>query len=244
MDVDAPVRIASDGDNQGAAQAKGGSQGIDDSTGAAQVGPVEANAPVRVLSDGENQAGAQRGSTGKQSTTDSEGAAQVGPVDVDAPVRIASDGDNQGAAQAKGGSQGIDDSTGAAQVGPVEANAPVRVLSDGENQAGGGGGDDGGGDPPPGGTPGEDPSEPGPTDPGREGVQSPEGSADVAGRLVSASTPSDGGPVAAALPAGLGELPFTGLAAWLLFATGAWLFGIGLCLQRRLARQEAGIRSL
>ena len=72
VDVDAPVRIASDGDNRGAAQAKGGSQGIDDSTGAAQVGPVEANAPVRVLSDGENQAGAQRGSGGKQSTTDSD----------------------------------------------------------------------------------------------------------------------------------------------------------------------------
>ena len=54
--VDAPVRIASDGDNQGAAQAKGGSQGVDDSTGAAQVGPVEANAPVRLLSDGDNQA--------------------------------------------------------------------------------------------------------------------------------------------------------------------------------------------
>ncbi len=65
VDVDAPVRIASDGDNQGAAQAKGGSQGIDDSTGAAQVGPVEANAPVRVLSDGENQAGAQRDSDGQ-----------------------------------------------------------------------------------------------------------------------------------------------------------------------------------
>jgi hypothetical protein len=62
--VDAPVRIASDGDNQGAAQAKGGSQGIDESTGAAQVGPAEANAPVRVLSDGDNQAGGAGGDRG------------------------------------------------------------------------------------------------------------------------------------------------------------------------------------
>ena len=62
--VDAPVRIASDGDNQGTAQSEGGSQGIGDSTGAAQVGPVEAHAPVRVLSDGDNQDGGAGGNGG------------------------------------------------------------------------------------------------------------------------------------------------------------------------------------
>jgi hypothetical protein len=73
VDVDAPVRIASDGDNQGAAQGKGGSQGIDDSTGAAQVGPVGANAPVRVLSDGDNEAGEAGGSGGGPPPSDTPG---------------------------------------------------------------------------------------------------------------------------------------------------------------------------
>jgi hypothetical protein len=244
VDVDAPVRIASDGDNQGAAQGQGGSQSVGDSTGAAQVGPVGANAPVRVLSDGDNEAASQGGSTGEQSTTDSTGAAQVGPVDVDAPVRIASDGDNQGAAQGQGGSQSVGDSTGAAQVGPVGANAPVRVLSDGDNKAGGAGGDGGGG-PPPGNAPDEGPAEgpTGPTEDGIDGVQSQEGDAAAGVLPVSVTTTSEGRAAAAAPSAG-SQLPFTGFTVWLLLVIGASALGSGLCVQRLLGRQEVCIRSL
>jgi hypothetical protein len=190
-------------------------QATDNSTGAAQVGPVKANAPVRVLSDGDNQAGAQGGSTGEQSATDSEGAAQVGPVDLDAPVRIASDGDNQGDAQAKGGSQGIDNSTGAAQVGPVKANAPVRVLSDGDNQAG---------DRPGASPPGEEPA--GSTQPNVNAGEEPQGETEAAGELASVNTPNGSGPLAAALSAE-GALPFTGLNLWVLLVIGAWALASG-----------------
>src|SRR5919109_111209 len=132
-------------------------QSTDNSTAAAQVGPVDVDAPVRIASDGDNEAAASEGSAAGQSTTGSEAAAQVGPVDVDAPVRIASDGDDRGEARATGGSQGVDDSTGAAQVGPVGASAPVRVLSKGNDGTAGAGGPGGGdGDVPP---PGEKPDE-------------------------------------------------------------------------------------
>jgi hypothetical protein len=201
VEVDAPVRIASDGDNQGAAQSKGGSQGIDGSTGAAQVGPGGANAPVRVLSDGDNEAAAQDGSTGEQSTTDSEGAAQLGPVEVDAPVRIASDGDNQGAAQSKGGSQGIDGSTG-----PTEGSME-------------------------------------PTEDGIHGAQPNEEDPAAGVGPASGSIPSEGGPAAAAPSTGHNELPFTGLAVWLLLVIGIWALGSGLCLHRLLGLQEVRIRS-
>jgi hypothetical protein len=223
-------------------------QSTDDSTGAAQVGPVGVNAPVRVASDGDDEAAAQGGSAGGQSTTGSEGAAQVGSVAVEAPVRIASDGENRGAARPEGGSQGVDDSTGAAQVGPVGVNAPVRVLSKGNNEpagAGGPGSDGGGGGGglsgrrggglPPGDTPDEGPSEhpTGLTHPKSSGVQAPEAETEASGGgLASVSTPNGSGPVAAA-SARQGELPFTGLTVWMLLAMGAFALASGLRLQRR-----------
>jgi hypothetical protein len=181
-----------------------------------------------------------------QSTENSTGAAQVGPVGVDAPVRIASDGDNQGAAQATGGSQSVDDSTGTAQVGPAEANAPVRVLSDGDDNVGGAGGDGRGGGPPPGDTLDEGPTDRprGPTEDRIDGAQPPGEVAGAGDRLVSVSTPSEGGPATATPSAGRDELPFTGLTVWLLLVIGVWALGSGLCLQRLLGREEVRIRSL
>jgi hypothetical protein len=140
--VDAPVRVASDGDGESTGATTAGPQTTSESTGAAQVGSVDADVPVRALSDGDdadsNPAGA---GAGQQSTGDSTAAAQVGSVDADAPVRVASDGDNTGDGSARAGSaeQSTADSNGAAQVGAADVAVPVRVLSDGHGPDGSGG---------------------------------------------------------------------------------------------------------
>ena len=82
--VDAPVRVASDGDSATTGASAGGPQATGDSTGSAQVTSVDANAPVRVLSDGDDTerrriGGRYGSSTGPgQSADDSAGSAQVG----------------------------------------------------------------------------------------------------------------------------------------------------------------------
>src|ERR671914_507197 len=117
VQVNAPVRVASDGNDEQPSASVGGPQTTSDSAGAAPVGPVGGNASVRVLSDGENSSaggggagggsggGAAGGSSagGPQAVNDSIGAAQVGPVEADAPVRVASDGDNGSAQSGSGG---------------------------------------------------------------------------------------------------------------------------------------------
>jgi hypothetical protein len=160
--------------------------------------------------------------------------------------------------------QSTDDSTGAAQVGPVGVNAPVRVLSKGDDEPAGGGGPRSGGSSggglPPGDTPDEGPSEPptGRTQLKSSGGQAPEAETEAAGGLASVgtpdgsgpstpdgsgpSTPNGAGPLAAA-SAEHGELPFTGLAVWMLLVTGAFVLASGLRLQRRLML-EGRTRSL
>jgi hypothetical protein len=131
--VDAPVRVASDGDGSSAGVSGGAPQTTSESTGAAQVTSVDANAPVRVLSDGNDAEAASSGvGAGEQTTGDSTAAAQVGSADVDAPVRVLSDGDNAPAESggASAGEQSAAESTGAAQVGSPSVAAPVRVLSE------------------------------------------------------------------------------------------------------------------
>ena len=141
-EVNAPVRVLSDGENAPAATPATGPQTTGDSTAAAQVGSAEVNAPVRVLSDGDDGGSGTAGSGGgaaEQSTSDSTGSAQVRSVEADAPVRVLSDGDN-GSSGATGsgadaGEQSTTDSTGSAQVGSPSVSAPVRVLSDGSDAA-------------------------------------------------------------------------------------------------------------
>src|SRR5918996_374740 len=54
-DVDAPVRVLSDGDNAADDSAgQDGSQSSGESNGSAQTGDTDVDAPVRVLSDGDN----------------------------------------------------------------------------------------------------------------------------------------------------------------------------------------------
>jgi hypothetical protein len=135
--VNAPVRVASDGDDQAAGATTAGPQTTADSTGGAQVSSVAASAPVRVLSDGDDPAPASghgsAASGADQSTDDSAAGAQVGSPGVDAPVRVASDGGAAGApgdtAGTAAGPQTVRDTSGAAQVGSPRAFAPVRVLS-------------------------------------------------------------------------------------------------------------------
>jgi len=119
-----------------AAQTADPGQQIGDSTGAAQVGAVQADAPVRVLSDG-NDAEPTGVTTAPQDSGDSTGSGQVGAADVNAPVRVLSDGDNAGgeaSEPASGGTeQTADDSNGSAQVEPANVSAPIRVLSDGDD---------------------------------------------------------------------------------------------------------------
>ena len=141
--VNAPVRVASDGDSQAAGAATAAPQTTSDSSGGAQVSSVDANAPVRVLSDGDDSgsAGSGAGSAGDQSTGESQGSAQVGSPGVNAPVRVASDGDSAAAeasAATTDGSQTVGDSSGAAQVGSPRLFAPVTVLGDAQSPGSGG----------------------------------------------------------------------------------------------------------
>jgi hypothetical protein len=95
-DVDAPVRVASDGDNSSDAGSGTAApeQSVDDSSGSAQAGSPNVAAPVRVLSDGDSStgdAGADAGA-GPQTVGDSSGSAQVGSPSLFAPVRVLSGG--------------------------------------------------------------------------------------------------------------------------------------------------------
>ena len=95
LELFAPVRAASDGDNgsPGGSTGSGGSGGPAQTTttsvGAVQVGSADADAPVRVASDGDN--GSPGGSTGSggsagsQTATDSIATVQVGSGQADAP---------------------------------------------------------------------------------------------------------------------------------------------------------------
>ena len=137
VDANAPVRVASDGDNSAGGGNGGGPQATGDSAGAAQVGSAGARAPVRVLSDGDDAAPGGGGG-GPQEATGSSGSAQVGSPGVTAPVRALSDGDTT-TTGGSAGSQGVDGSTGTAQVGSPQAYLPIRVASEG--LPGGGGND-------------------------------------------------------------------------------------------------------
>jgi hypothetical protein len=154
--VNAPVRVASDGDGSTTGVTAGGPQTTGDSTGSAQVTSVHADAPVRVLSDGDDATTGQGGAGGTQDASDSLGSAQAGAVDANAPVRVGSDGDNSagggngggsqatadsgGTGQVGGaaGAQATGDSDGSAQVGSPGVTAPLRVLSDGDDATTGG----------------------------------------------------------------------------------------------------------
>jgi hypothetical protein len=131
-EVNAPVRVLSDGNNPGPSATVGGPQTTGNSNGAAQVGPTQVNAPVRVASDGDNNAAASGSAGGEQTVSDSNGSAQVGAAGASAPVRVASDGDNRSGGSGSSTTTG-DTSTGAqgeplapldggtaAQGGPVE----------------------------------------------------------------------------------------------------------------------------
>jgi hypothetical protein len=93
--VDAPVRVASDGDNATTGASVGGPQTTGDSTGSAQVTSVDASAPVRVLSDGNNTQDAGTAS-GTQTVDGSTGSAQVGSPMLFASVRVLSGGTTPG----------------------------------------------------------------------------------------------------------------------------------------------------
>jgi hypothetical protein len=120
-----------------AAQTGDPGQQIGDSTGAAQVGTVQADVPFRVLSDG-NDAEPAAVTTAPQDSGDSTASGQVGAADVNAPVRVLSDGENtaDGSGSSSATTQDAADSTGAAQAGPANVDAPVRVLSEGDNAGG------------------------------------------------------------------------------------------------------------
>ena len=252
VSVDAPVRVASDGDSTAAGASAGGPQTTGDSTGAAQVTSADVDAPVRVLSDG-NDAEAGGSAPGTQSTGDSTGAAQVGAADVNAPVRVASDGDNSSTgAGAAAPEQSVDDSHGSAQVGSPSLFAPVRVLSGGT-----GPGDEPdspdagdlaeellgellGSSPGGGGDVVATPSALAPTPAGGSGSPSPE----ELRRLRDGSDPDpaitfapDGtggaatGEIATLGVAAAGTLPYTGFGLLAVAVLGLWLFAGGLALR-------------
>ena len=104
-------------------------QEVTGSTGAAQVGAVNAAAPVRVASDG-NDAGSRPTQASPQTAADSQGGGQAGSVQADAPVRVLSDGDQSAATPPVQPSvstpQDTGSSTGNAQVGSVDRGADHR----------------------------------------------------------------------------------------------------------------------
>lgn len=136
-EVNAPIRVLSDGSDPAPSATVGAPQTADGSDGTAQAGTTEVNAPVRVLSDGQN-APSGGSTSGEQTASDSTGA-QAGSAGASAPVRVASDGDNTSSGSAGGGEQTTTGSSGSAQVGQLGAEAPIRVASDGDDSGGSGG---------------------------------------------------------------------------------------------------------
>ncbi len=121
VQVDAPVRVASDGDNSPpSATVSGGDQTTSDSTGSAQAGSAQVNAPVRVLSDGENaSSGGGPPGTGAQAEPD--------PTDDSAPT------ESQGEPESPGNTQFLGEED------PSSADPPASdVLSGGSGGEGGG----------------------------------------------------------------------------------------------------------
>ena len=76
--VDAPVRVLSDGENASSGGSTGGEQTVSDSNGSAQVGSAGVNAPVRVASDGDNGAA---GTSGSGETGTGALGEPLGPLD-------------------------------------------------------------------------------------------------------------------------------------------------------------------
>ncbi|MEA2408666.1 MAG: hypothetical protein QOE69_2785, partial [Thermoleophilaceae bacterium] len=108
LGANAPIRVASDGDNTAASngtageQAAPGDQSTTGSDGSAQVGQAGASAPIRVLSDGDTSSGGGSSGSGDQTATGSHGSAQIASPSVAAPIRVASDGDDTAAAADSG----------------------------------------------------------------------------------------------------------------------------------------------
>ena len=138
--VDAPVRIASDGNDTAADPGYTvADQSSYRSAGSLQATGGRLRVPVRILSRGDSAGDdSPAAEPGGQRVDRSTGAAQAGPIDAAAPVRVLSDGDDAAddSPAAERGGQRVDRSTGAAQAGPIDAAAPVRVLSDGDDAAG------------------------------------------------------------------------------------------------------------
>ena len=62
IDAHAPVRVASDGDDDGAGTGtSGGPQSVDDSVFTVQIGALELFAPIRVASDGDSSRATESG---------------------------------------------------------------------------------------------------------------------------------------------------------------------------------------
>jgi len=214
-----------------AAQTGDVGQQIGDSTGAAQVGAVQAEVPVRVLSDGNNAEPAAVAAA-PQDSGDSTASGQVGSADVSAPVRVASDGDNAGSAGETGGGaeQTADGSTGSAQAEPGNVSAPIRVLSDGDDGVTVAASDTSpSGDPTPGDTAPASGGDPGDTTPAVDELPAIDPVGDAAPEGAEGDTLPDGSellPVATADVAGdtaAGELPLTGLAVASLVLAGLGL---------------------
>lgn len=252
--VNAPVRVASDGDSQPVNAAAAAPQTTSDSTGGAQVSSVGADAPVRVLSHGNDAAPADSGSSSAaadQTTAGSSGTAQVGSPSVSAPVRVASDGDNSASesAGASAGPQAVGNSGAAAQVGSPTLFAPVRVLSADQASGGTGPGLAGevadlvatiAGDRTPGrasGTPSEQPGAPTPGE-SRGLVDGSSPDTQPAVNLESGGAPDDGGPgseagdVSSLGVAAAGTLPLTGGGFVAVVGMGLSLLLSGAALRR------------
>jgi hypothetical protein len=249
VDVDAPVRVRSDGGDTGSGTAGGAPQTTGDSTGTAQVGSADADAPVRVLSDG-GDTGSATADGAPQTAGDTTGAAQVGSADVAAPVRVLSDGGDarSGPATSSAGQTAIG-TDGALQVGAPSVFAPARVLSEGSNAAGVPPGD---GEPTPGTPELTVPGSPEPNPPlvGDEGDGSaPDGGSGDLRRLVDGGgdtgpgtqpaldfeSNGEGDEAGVAEVATLGAadpaLPVTGLGFIAVVILGLWLLGSGLALR-------------
>jgi hypothetical protein len=217
--LDAPVRVASDGD--GGSPSAGPAQGEQTAAGseaATQVGSVEAEVPVSVLSNDESP----------PDTSGGDDRAEVVEEVLDPGMDVLDELLDRGIRSAAAATGSTTDGTVTAPV----LDGAARFLEAGAAALRGGASGAAGS------PSGDEAGEPAAGDPAESPGAGETGDSVLAGDDGEGSLPSAGTVVPAALIDVAGTLPLTGLPAWLLLAAGVWLLSAGLALLLLLSQSR------